>query len=134
MPARRPILRAALVVSVTAAVGATGPLVAHAVFGAAQTSTVTSSTTTVAPPADLAVSDNVLTWTATTTAFATGYSIHWSDASAGPYTQIGTVSGRGTTTYTDTAQPIGTSYYLVRALAHNWISGNSNVVSTTNVL
>lgn len=134
MPARRGIRRAVLVVTLAAAVGASGPLVAHAVFGAAQTSTVSSSTTTVSPPADLAISQNVLTWTATTTNFATGYSIHWSDASAGPYTQIGTVSGRGTTTYTDTAQPVGTSYYLVRALAHNWISGNSNVVSTTKLL
>lgn len=69
-----------------------------------------------------------LTWTAATN--AKGYDILRGTASGGPYTKVGSSTG---TSYTDTgpqtgppAMTWGTTYYwVVRATAGGWVSGNS---------
>jgi len=84
------------------------------------------------------VSDSVnLSWTATTSTIADGYEIFRGTASGGPYSSIGTVSGRTTTTYTDSGRPfITTYYYVVQAKRNNWRSANSaqaSITTRTNV-
>ena len=76
-----------------------------------------------------------LTWTATPDAYATGYDILRSTTSGSGYAVIASVSGRTTTTHTDTTvAPLTTYFYVVRARAGSWISPNSNQVQATVLL
>lgn len=97
---------------------------------AAVSQTITTGTLaapTAVKAACVALSSNVtLTWTATTSTIATGYKILRSNTNGGPYTAIGTVTGRTTTTYTDTIGTLTTQYYVVQATRNNWTSPNSN--------
>ncbi len=77
----------------------------------------------------------VLSWTATPDPYAIGYRVLRSTALGGPYTQIGTVSGRTTTTYTDTTVSALTTYfYVIRSEAAIWISLPSNSVRVVVLL
>lgn len=68
-----------------------------------------------------------LTWTATASAWASGYEILRSLTSGGPYLSHGTVSGQSTTTWTDTSVTFSTTYYyVVQATKSSWRSPNSN--------
>lgn len=67
-----------------------------------------------------------LTWTATVDVRATGYLVLRGTASGGPYTQIGTVTPRTTTSFTDLPVLPGTYYYVVRSYYGSWTSVNSN--------
>jgi hypothetical protein len=65
-------------------------------------------------------------WTATASAFADGYQVFRSSTSGGPYTLIGTVAGRTTTSFTDTDVTFLTTYhYVVKATRNLWRSPNS---------
>ena len=92
----------------------------------------TLTTTSLAAPTGLAAScvpatSNVnLSWTATTSPAAAGYVILRSTTSGGPYSQIGTVSGSSTTTFTTTIAVLQTYFYVVTASRNNWTSPNSN--------
>ena len=55
----------------------------------------------------------VLKWTASTTAAVTGYEILRATAEAGPYSPIGTVTGRTVESYTDTPLSFATTYHYV---------------------
>jgi hypothetical protein len=73
-----------------------------------------------------------VSWTATTSAFANGYTISRGTAVGGPFTSVGNVSGNSTVTFTDTTGTLGLStnyYYVVTATFANWSSGNSNVAT-----
>ncbi|MGH3104948.1 MAG: hypothetical protein ACRDN6_12715 [Gaiellaceae bacterium] len=73
-----------------------------------------------------------LSWTATSSTFADGYEIFRSATSGGPYSSIGTVSGRTTTTYADTTVTFSTTYhYVVQATRNAWRSVNSAQASVT---
>ncbi len=73
-----------------------------------------------------------LSWSATGSAFADGYEIFRSPTSGGPYTSIGTVVGRTTTTYTDATVLFSTTYhYVVQATKNSWRSANSTQASVT---
>lgn len=77
----------------------------------------------------------VLTWTATPDAYATGYDILRSTTSGSGYAVIASVSGRTTTTHTDTTvAPLTTYFYVVRAAAGSWRSANSDQVQATVLL
>ncbi len=87
----------------------------------------TLSTSTMAAPTGLAAAvgaNIVLTWTATTTTYATGYNVLRSSTSGGPYTQITQVTPRTTATYTD-SPAAGTYYYVLQSYFQNWVSANS---------
>ena len=92
------------------------------------------TTTTLAPPTALtatAGSGQVnLSWTATASTYATGYQVRRGTASGGPYSQIATVGGRSTTTYSDTTAT-GTVFYVVLATYQSWTSVNSNEATAT---
>ncbi len=72
----------------------------------------------------------VLTWTATPDPYASGYRVLRSTALGGTYSQIATVSGRTSTTFTDTTvSALTTYYYVIRSEAPVWVSLPSNVVT-----
>ena len=72
----------------------------------------------------------VLNWTATPDAYATGYRVLRSTVVGGTYSQIATVTGRTSTTFTDTTvSALTTYYYVVRSEAPVWVSLPSNVVT-----
>lgn len=100
------------------------------------------STATLAAPASLTASNGTcqplvstavnLSWTATSSTFADGYEIFRSLISGSAYTSIATVSGHGTTTYTDPSPLFATTYYyVVQATKSNWRSPNSNEAAVT---
>ncbi|HET7572537.1 MAG TPA: hypothetical protein VFJ77_07700 [Gaiellaceae bacterium] len=72
----------------------------------------------------------VLGWTASTSPAVGGYEIFRSTSSGGPYSSLGTVSGRTTTSYADSNLPFNTTYYyVVKASRANWRSGYSGQAS-----
>jgi len=74
----------------------------------------------------------VLSWTATTSTWATGYEIARSTTAGGPYTVVGTASGAGTTTYTDAGLAFSTTYYYaIRSMRNSWRGTNATTSRTT---
>ncbi|MHB8465501.1 MAG: hypothetical protein ACYDD7_11790, partial [Acidimicrobiales bacterium] len=97
------------------------------------------STNTISAPTALSATGTVavaLSWTATTSAWATGTRVFRSTTSGSGYSQIAQIAGLSTTTYTDTPG-VGTFYYVVEAYytgnSANWTSANSNQASATTV-
>lgn len=75
-----------------------------------------------------------LSWTASSSTFADGYEIFRSTTAGGPYTSLGTVSGQGTTTFTDTTPTLSTTYYyVVQAKRNLWLSPDSNEATVTTL-
>ena len=100
------------------------------------------STATLQPPTGTAAARGAcvpvlsvevdVTWTATASTFADGYRVFRSATSGGPYTLIGTVAGRTTTTFTDADVTFLTTYhYVVQATRNLWRSANSAQASYT---
>lgn len=86
----------------------------------------------LAAPTDLAAVNGptvTLSWTATTSTWASGYRVYRGSTQGGPYSEIAEVVGQLTTVYVDTP-PAGTSYYVVRAYyaGTTWVSPASNEV------
>jgi hypothetical protein len=99
----------------------------------------TVSTGTLAAPTSLTAtcvtgtSNVTLNWTTTTSTIATGYAVLRGTTTGGPYSRIATVSGRTTTTYTDTIAVLATQYYVVEATRNSWTSPNSNQAGVKSV-
>jgi hypothetical protein len=69
--------------------------------------------------------DVEVTWTASASGATDGYAIYRSD-DGGASTRVGTVSGRGTTSFEDTDLPFDTSStYTVEATRASWTSDQS---------
>jgi hypothetical protein len=71
-----------------------------------------------------------MTWTATSSTYATSYTVERATASAGPYTSVASVT-IGKTSYTDTSGTLASSttyYYRVAAVYRSW-SASSTVAS-----
>lgn len=107
---------------------------ALAVMGDTETVPATFSTETLDPPTNLTASAQVplivnLSWTATVDTRATGYQVFRGTVNGGPYTQIGTVTSRTTTTYQDLPLAPGTYYYVLKTYFGSWTSANSNQAS-----
>ena len=120
---------------------------AFATWVSSVTAEQTVSSATLAAPAGTTASRSTCTpllqaqvlisWTATSSTFADGYQVLRSTTSGGPYTSVGTVSGRGTTSFTDATVAFSTTYhYVVQATRNQWRSPNSTQASVTtpNVL
>lgn len=116
--------------------------VARATWLDTERASATYSTATLAPPTSpvatagtcaLVVGDaTILAWTATPSVWADGYQIARSLVSGGPYTDIATVAGRTTVSYTDSGLLFSTTYhYVVRATKGAWRSVNTAQVSRT---
>src|SRR3989441_3691484 len=69
-----------------------------------------------------------LSWTATTSIWASGHRVFRATSAAGPYSQIQQIAGRATVTYDD-LPGVGTFFYVVRgyydANGANWASADS---------
>ena len=75
-----------------------------------------------------------VSWTASASLFADGYEIFRSTTSGGPYTSLGTVNGRATTTFVDTTPTFQTTYfYVVQSKRNLWRSPNSNQATVTTL-
>lgn len=73
-----------------------------------------------------------LSWTATASTFADGYDVLRSATDGGPYTNVGHVNGRNTTSHVDIPLVVNTTYYyVVQATAGGWTSANTNQASAT---
>ena len=95
--------------------------------GAAATTAGQACTRHVASSLQVAVS-----WTATTSTVATGYTIKRGTAATGPFTLVGTVSGRTTVAWTDTTGQLALAtnyYYVVDSTVAAWSSPDSNVAT-----
>lgn len=71
-----------------------------------------------------------LSWTQSSDPRATGYEVWKAAVASGPFTRLATITAPATTTYNDTTA-FGTTYYVLRTRAWNWLSPNSAVVSGT---
>jgi hypothetical protein len=130
---------------VSVGLAAAAALCAVTVASAALTATVASGgqglgTATLAAPTGAAAANGTcrsnksiqvdVSWTATSSTFADGYEILRATTSGGPYTSLGTVSGRTTVTYGDTTAAFSTTYYyVVKATKGLWRSTVSNQAS-----
>ena len=102
-----------------------------AILGDSESGSATFTTETLDPPTNLDATATLglivdLTWTATVDLRATGYEVLRGTTSGGPYTQIGTVTSRTTTTFQDLPLVPGTYYYVLRTYYGSWTSVNSN--------
>jgi hypothetical protein len=69
---------------------------------------------------------------ATPSTFTDGYEVFRSTTDGGPYASVGTVSGRATTTCTDTtATSLTTYYFVVQSTKHLWRSVDSAQAAAT---
>lgn len=152
LPARRPssapphrrsaALAAAAAVVVTVGFAST----AHASIGdsaAVQQSTIT--TDTLLSPTGLSATGGCagllqgpkvdLTWTPTTSTYATGYTVWRATSSGGPYTKVADVAGRATSSWTDTSVQLNRTYwYSLQAVYAAWTSADSTPASATTPL
>jgi hypothetical protein len=116
--------------------------VALAQFSDAGSAAHSISTSQLQPPTDPATAHGpctngvtasiVVSWTATTSTWADGYEVLGSLVSGGPYSTVGTVSGRDTTSHTVTGLAFVTTYhFVVKATKGNWRSAATAQVSRT---
>jgi hypothetical protein len=106
------------------------------------TATSTFSTTTLAAPTGLSATRGCtltvrhasLSWTATTSSWATGYVV-WRKAGNGAFTQLATVPSRLTTTYLDLGLAASTAYtYYVTTTYQSWTAASTQQSVTTEGL
>jgi hypothetical protein len=124
---------AALAVAVVGA--ASAPRTTLARLTDSDTSAVSVSTDTLAPPTSLTATGGAsvgLSWIATTDSYASGYEIRRSTISGSGYSLITTVTPRTTTSATDNPS-VGTYYYVLRSYFQNWLSVDSIEASATIV-
>jgi hypothetical protein len=121
--------------------------IASATFAASRSAgPLPVATASVSAPAGLAWTDDCnnhgpskwnyvrLDWGASGSSFVNGYEILRGNGLAGTRSVIATVSGLGTTTWTDTTVNDQTPYnYSVRATYAGWESPDSNVVAQTTL-
>lgn len=73
-----------------------------------------------------------ISWTPTTSTWATGYEVLRSLLAGGPFTVVGTVSGQSASSYHDTLLPFATPfYYKVQAKKEAWRSPPTAAVTIT---
>lgn len=76
-----------------------------------------------------------VSWTATSSPKADGYKVLRSATSGGPYTEVGSVLGLLSMSFTDLNLSLNTTYYYVaHAYYQNWTSANSAQVAATTPL
>jgi len=144
MRKRRPLCLVALVLALAAATVA--PVALGAWSSSVSAGPLPVSSATIAAPTGAAAAVSActkhdatalqvaLSWTATSSAFATGYTIKRGTAAGGPFTAVGGVGGRATVTWTDATAALAystTYYYVVDATFANWTSPDSNAASVT---
>jgi hypothetical protein len=138
--------RTLLLVAAGLAVAILAPVALAGWSSAVSAGSLPVSTATIAAPTGAAATTSACTkhvassiqvavsWTATSSAAATGYTIERGNGPQGPFAPVGNVSGRGTVTWTDTTGQLAISstyYYVIDATVASWTSPHSN---TANVV
>jgi hypothetical protein len=122
----RRYLTAGLLLACTAGVLVGGSVQTDAVLQDTQPVASDVRTATLAPPANVqtasTTTQHTITWTASTSPFASGYQVYRASAAAGPYTLLATIPSATTTSYIDTAIPPTAVYYRIRTTAYSWSS------------
>lgn len=146
LPRRRAISCAVLALVATAVLASAQ--VALAVFSHTATGgPLTLVTATLAPPTGVSATqvncrinknpEIEVSWTATSSTYATSYTVERATASAGPYTSLGSVA-IGKTSYTDKSASLTystTYYYRVAAVYASWTATSTPAsVKTLNSL
>lgn len=124
----------ALVVSVASVASAafTSATTAGATYASGALSPASAPTTSNGPCTVLSSASIRVGWTASPSAWASGYEVLRSTSSGGPYSTIATVAGVGTVTYLNGSLPFSTTYYyVVRATKGTWRSAQTAQVSRT---
>jgi len=107
-----------------------------------QVSAVSVDNLTPAAPTGLSAADTVgdnggsitLSWTPSSAPDVIEQRVLRATTSGGPYSQVGTIVGNGTSTYADTTAVDGTTYYyVIRAYDGSNVSGNSGQASAVSV-
>jgi hypothetical protein len=132
MPRRHRFLTLGFALALAPAIVGAAPAVSLARLTDAATTTKALSTDTLNPPTSLTATGGVnagLAWTATTSAYATGYEMRRATVSGGPYSLVTTVTPRTTVAATDTLTASGTYYYVLRSYFQNWVSVDGNQAS-----
>jgi hypothetical protein len=136
-------MRRAAIGALLLVVGVCGPALGSFADSATAASTVT--TTSLAAPTGLSATGGcstgipklprvTLSWTATTSTFATGYDVY-RGLTAGSQTLLTSISPRTLTSYVDSTAVLGTTYsYSVRTRYASWSKASSNASATTPVL
>jgi hypothetical protein len=133
-------MRRAVVLALVAAVVVATP--ALATFGDSATAAVGSTTTQLAAPTGVTATAGcngvvpkvTVTWTATTTTFATGYDIYRA-VGGGASTLLTSVSGRTTVSYVNTGLSLLTTYtYTVKTRYASWSKASTTASATTAVV
>lgn len=99
----------------------------------ATAATITAPTGVSATASAVACRINV-TWTMTSTTWASGYHVYRSGSSGGPFNYVGTTLGRANQAYNDESATLKAAlnyYYQVRAYYGTWLSPWSNTASAT---
>ena len=97
------------------------PASSYAAFGSSTSTTATFSATTIAPTTNFSASTLcALTWTATTSTWATGYKIE--RYQSGNLQATHTVSGAGTASYTEHGLALTTYTWKIYAYKGTWMS------------
>lgn len=96
-------------------------------FSETSTAIVTAKSDSLSAPTGLKLKSLVggqteLSWTASSNSYVTGYKILRSDNTYGPWTELGSVQGRSTTTFTDTTSGTIQWIYRVEAIWNKWMS------------
>lgn len=132
--------RAATVVALAVSASVLAGAVAVAAYGDGASASATMSTATLAPPSGLSVttacvgllqgSKATLSWTATPSTFAEGYTLERRRGATLETTV--TITPRTTTSYVDSPLSNNTSYtWTLWATAHSWTSTAVSVSGTT---
>jgi hypothetical protein len=136
--------RSVLVLLIAGAVALAFTSLAIAQFTRTASSTLPVSTTTLAPPTAVSPTQTncrnnrppeiTVAWTATTSAFATGYTVERAPAAAGPYATVATLAiGTTSTVDPDLTLAYATAYYYrVHSTFRSW-TGTSAVASVTTL-
>jgi len=130
---RRGHLSAALGVLVAAALLASAPLALAAFTHTTSGGPLTMVSGTLSPASGVSAAqakchtnhtpEIEISFTATSSSYATSYTVERATASAGPYTSVTSIALGGATSYTDTSGSLGystTYYYRVAVLFHSW--------------
>lgn len=143
MPRRRDLARATAGLLAGVAVFTAVPAWAGFTDATAAAAMAVSSATLAAPTGVSATASCVgtivktpritLNWTASSSSYATGYAIMRLSGAA--YVQIGTVTGRTTTSYADDTVALATTYtYKVRTTYNSWYADSASASATTAIL
>lgn len=127
-----------LAASLFAALGTSGTSVqvSGAVLTANPTRPSSVTTDTIGSPLSFTVTSQAageelkLTWNQSASNYTEGYKIYRSPTSGGTYTEVATVMGRTTVTWTDTNADRGANYYRVLAFKVNWLSPVSSAAGS----